>query len=445
MNVLTNAGRRKAAEAQASLTNMNSRTRPTGYVLLGLLFFTAATRARAQTALLPDYTQADAHALSSPNSVSASVNSLATYLTHPFASDEEKTRALFRWITQNITYDVDAFFSGEPVSASAADALQSRRGVCEGYAGLFLELARASGLKAVTISGFAKGYGYSAGQSVDAKANHAWNAVRINDQWRLLDCTWGAGYIGDDRRFHRAFNSHYFFTPPSEFVFDHLPEKKEWQLLDVPLSREDYERSVFVKPKFFALGLVLAGNSDGTIRTAGEAIVKFGISHRVVALAQFIQGNQNSDERQTFVQQEGTILVIRAIPPATGEQTLRLFAKDAGDPGQYDWILDYRVESLNQPNRIPAYPRKLKGFDDRQVLLLEPIAGVLPAASIQKFRLKIPGASQAAVVIDPEWTFLQRNGEDFEGDAPIKQGVIAVCAKYLGRDSWDILLEYEGK
>ncbi|HUI65710.1 MAG TPA: transglutaminase domain-containing protein [Bacteroidota bacterium] len=399
----------------------------------------------AQSKLPTNYARVDAHALSAPASVSTSVRSLGAWLTKPFTTDEEKTRAIFRWIAQNITYDVDALFSGEPASGGADDALRTKRGVCEGYSDLFAGLAKAAGLTSVKISGFAKGYGYSAGQVIGSKPNHAWNAVKIGGQWKLLDCTWGAGYIGDDRRFHRAFNNHYFFTPPQEFIFDHLPDDKQWQLLDSPQSAEEFERSVLVRPKFFALGLNLSEHPEGTIQTDGESVIRFEASENVVALAQFIRDNRNDDERQTFVQQEGETLVIRIMPSGKGEYTLRLFGKSADEAGDYEWILDYRVESLSPPNRLPAYPRKLRSFDDRHVVLIEPFTGVLPASTTQKFRLQAPRALQAAVVVDQDWTFLQSSLGHFEGDATIGHGSITVCAKYPGQESWDILLEYQGK
>jgi len=401
--------------------------------------------AETQSKIPTAYARVDAHALSAPRSVATSVPLLASWLTKPFATDEEKTRAIFRWIAQNITYDVDALFSGEPASGGANDALRTRRGVCEGYSDLFSELAKVAGLTSVKISGFAKGYGYSAGQAIGSKPNHAWNAVKIGGQWKLLDCTWGAGYIGDDRRFHRTFNSHYFFTPPEEFIFDHLPDQKQWQLLESPQSVEEFEQSVLVRPKFFALGLNLTGHPEGTIRTDGESVIRFEASENVAALAQFIRDNRNDDERQTFVQLEGGTLVIRITPSGKGEYTLRLFGKSADEPGDYEWIVDYRVESLNPPNQLPSYPRKLRGFDDRHVVLLEPFSGVLPASSTQTFRLKAPRATQAAIVVDQEWTFLQSNKGQFEGDAAIGHGSVTVCAKYPGQESWDILLEYQGK
>lgn len=399
----------------------------------------------AQTSPAADYRETDAHALAAPASVQTSVKSLAAWLTGPCRSDEEKARAFFRWITQNIDYDVNALLSGGPMSGNAEDALRTRRGVCEGYAGLFIELAKASGIRAVKISGFAKGYGYSAGQPVGNVSNHSWNAVSIDGRWRLMDCTWGAGYIGDDRKFHRAFEPHFFFTSPREFIFDHLPEKDEWQLLDHPVSRDEFEATVHVKPGFFNLGMTLGENTAGTLHADGEIVLRFGLTHPICGIAALFEGGKSIDERSAFVQDESNLLVVRVTPQDAGEQTLRLFAKNSGDRGMYAWILDYKIISTGRGGRGPSYPRKYSAFDDGRVRLMEPFSGVLEGGTSQSFRVVVPGAEQAAVVVNDDWTFLKREGEEWTGEATIQPGSVTVCAKYPGHEQWDTLLEYRVK
>lgn len=421
------------------------------FVLATVLVFLALSGGPAQTSAQnapgPDYRTVDAHALAAPASVQTSFKSLGSWLTGPCHSDEEKARALFRWITQNIDYDVDALLAGGPLSGNAEDALRTRRGVCEGYADLFMELAKASGIKSAKISGFAKGYGYSTGQQLANVPNHSWNAVSINGRWRLMDCTWGAGYIGNDRKFHRAFDPHFFFTPPQEFIYDHLPEKEDWQLLDHPLSRGEYEREVYVKPGFFSLGLTLGQHSTGTLRADGEVVVRLGITRPVASVAALFKGDRNTDDRYAFVQDELNALVVRVTPPDTGEHMLRLFAKASGDTGMYAWILDYRIESSRRAKEFPVYPRKFSAFDAGNVRLITPISGLLKGGSIQQFRLKIPWADKAAVVVNEYWTYLQRDGEDLIGEVTIQAGSVTVCAKYPGREEeeWETLLEYKGK
>ena len=408
----------------------------TGPLAFSFLFVPPIVRAQDDP-----YQATDQRALGAPGSVTTSTAALANWLTGPCRNEKEKARAIFRWITANISYDADAFFSGRNIRGSAGDALRSRKGVCEGYASLFTELCRKGGLTVEEVSGFAKGYGYQPGENPALKPNHSWNAVRLDGRWELIDCTWGAGYIGDDRRFHRQFNPHYFLTPPGVFIYDHFPEEEQWQLLDPPRSRDAYERTVYVKPAFFALGFSVGQNDAGTIETDGDLTIRLDVARSVAGAATLLTGNSPLGEECSFVQQEGGALVVRAALPK-GEHTLRVFAKTARTPGEYAWILDYRV--VSRVGSAESFPKKFSGFDDRGAVLVEPYTGVIGAGT-SRFHVRAPGAEQAAVIAGETWTVLEGSNGDFSGNATILPGVVTLCARYPGHEEWESLLEFRGK
>ncbi len=62
-----------------------------------------------------------------------------------------KLRAIFVWITDNISYDCTSTACG------ANEVLKNRTAVCSGYSQLFYELSDAAGLNVMKISGDAKG------------------------------------------------------------------------------------------------------------------------------------------------------------------------------------------------------------------------------------------------------------------------------------------------
>ena len=53
-----------------------------------------------------------------------------------------------------------------------------------------MTMCKALGLEYVLISGYSKGTSYFDGQ-MPTKTNHAWNAVKIDSQYYLIDSTWG--------------------------------------------------------------------------------------------------------------------------------------------------------------------------------------------------------------------------------------------------------------
>lgn len=84
-------------------------------------------------------------------------------------------------------YDIKALNNNSIGDQSSKHVLDSRLAVCEGYAELFNSLSHAMGLNSVKISGFSKGLGYSVGDELPDSINHAWNAVKIDGDWKLLD------------------------------------------------------------------------------------------------------------------------------------------------------------------------------------------------------------------------------------------------------------------
>lgn len=211
--------------------------------------FTLPEPTQAFRGPMRNFREIDDHAIKAPNSVRTSVESLATYLTSPAKDDVEKARAIFRWMAKNIAYDTSAYFSKNYGDINAKSVLKSGKSICAGYSDLFEALASASGLDVVTIDGYAKGYGYKGGSHF-TETNHAWNAVKLNGSWYLLDSTWGAGYM-DGHSFVRKFQPFYFLTPPEDLIYTHLPTEDRWQLLERNITLEDFEKLPKHDDEFF--------------------------------------------------------------------------------------------------------------------------------------------------------------------------------------------------
>jgi transglutaminase/protease-like cytokinesis protein 3 len=188
-------------------------------------------------------------------------DSLARQLTANYKTDREKVTSIFRWITENISYNVRPFYNsthnpstafemdgddtGSLKSLServAMDVLSRRIAFCDGYSRLFTTLCAYAGIKSEVITGYASSnYG-----SRRFGSNHRWNAVYLDSSWQLLDATWAAGHLtyGSDD-FIRNYNNFYFLTPAEEFSRDHYPEDLQWTLLSNPPDRSEFRYSPF--------------------------------------------------------------------------------------------------------------------------------------------------------------------------------------------------------
>ena len=391
------------------------------------------------TTLNYSYEEIDRHALNAPSSAESSVESLAAYLIEPAKNDREKARAIFRWITENIDYNVEVFFKGGSGATNSEDVLKSRKSVCYGYSDLFLSLAREAGLQAVRISGYGKGYGYLPGTNFRGPANHAWNAVKINGSWYLMDSTWGAGYVSGDGKYVRRFDDHFFMTPPSQFIYSHLPEDAQWQLLDKPVSKQEFENWVFLEAEFFNLGLKL-GQRNGTISADKQINVSIFVPKDVLLMAklEYVDGAAAGDGR-IFCQRERERYDIYAQFPGPGSYILKAYAKQKDDPGEYNSVLEYRINAASGGGG--GFPMAFEKFSETGAYLYGPLEGRLKAGESYLFQIRVPGAQEVAVVCGEEWTHLAMRGDLFEGNATAKKGDVGVFGKFHG-ESFAALLKY---
>jgi hypothetical protein len=392
------------------------------------------------------YAAADALADSAPPAVEGSVPALAAYLARAGRDDLARARAIYRWLTRHITYDVAALRSGELGDLRPETVLRRRTSICQGYAGLAEALGAAMGLQLQVVSGWSKGYGYTAGQRFSGPTNHAWVAVKIGDRWRLMDPTWGAGYLDGSMRFVRQFQEHYFLTRPEEFVYDHLPEDPRWQLLQRPLTAAEYAELVYLKPGFFRLGLRIGNHEHLDIAAESGATVTLGVSRPVEMMAEVLDAasERRVDGEYVFVQVDSEGARIDARFPRRGEYLLRMYAKPLGAPGALGWVLDYRVRAARgAPGAV--FPGTYGAFGSRRVRLLAPMDGVLRAGQRYVFRLRAPGAIEVVVAAGGRRTRLAPRGAEFSGVVAAAPGDIVVFGKYQTGTQYEGLLRYTGR
>jgi hypothetical protein len=291
----------------------------------------------------------DQYVLGTPSSAAKSLDSLAAYLVKPAKNDFEKARAIYRWITQNISYDFSAYQTKSYGSTHAVDVLTSRSSVCAGYSGLFYYLARSARLEVVSISGWAKGYGYNAGDQINGRTNHAWNAVKINGGWYLIDSTWGAGHIYE-QRFVREFDEAYFLTPPDQFIFNHLPEDSKWQLLNKPLTQHDFSALPYVNQNFFKYGLNLGNNNQSIINAKDSLSMTFPVPKDTYLMAGLSLGNTKLAKSFATAQRVGNQYQINATLPYPCTSVLSIFARKNDEyGGPYSGVLEYKVVGGGTP------------------------------------------------------------------------------------------------
>lgn len=93
-------------------------------------------------------------------------------------TDEEKAKAAYTWILNNITYDYDC----NPVYqySNLDKTLQTKKGICYDIANLFTAICRSQNIPCYSVDGYRKD---------DYQYKHTWNRVCIDGTWYNVDIT----------------------------------------------------------------------------------------------------------------------------------------------------------------------------------------------------------------------------------------------------------------
>jgi len=205
--------------------------------------------------------------------VEVPVDTLAVKLVNKEWDEEEKVYAIYYWISSNIQYDYESFKNGAGIKNTMEndivnETFKQKKAVCEGYSYLFKHMCDIVGVESMIIIGYSRYELYEAGMPLNSPT-HAWNAVKINNRWKLLDATWASS---------KEYRIYYFLTPPEEFVVNHYPENKEWQLLEDNVSKNEFDSYPYISPEYFKLGFKSDYPKKGLIKTTTKGVVNLNIS-----------------------------------------------------------------------------------------------------------------------------------------------------------------------
>ena len=261
--------------------------------VLFYLFFGLAPFIRAQNSILDDaqnllenskYLEIDSYVRNCPNSIDKDLDQLVSYLDIIADSDIEKARAIYVWLAENISYDAKSINKNKYGHNSALGVLKSKKAVCAGYAKLFEILGKKMGLNIQFVTGYSKNDVLEESWDfMGEDGDHAWNMIKIDDEWRVFDATWGAGNGRDDARgrlvFTKEFSDNWFDLSPHEAIFSHFPEDTSLILTKPRLTLEKFESLQLIPIYAFTSNLLDA--EEAFVKALKKSSTKFPVIHLV--------------------------------------------------------------------------------------------------------------------------------------------------------------------
>ncbi|MCH7784636.1 MAG: hypothetical protein IIB06_04355 [Bacteroidetes bacterium] len=191
------------------------------------------------------------------NALNLDMWNLTDFAKEHIKEKNQLARFFYYWIGSNIKYDQGQFqkilaktITNKEFTTSQDEynVYENRKGVCAGYANLFKWFMNEIDIDVVVISGHIRDErNHYVELSTDDNFRHAWNSIKLNGKWILIDTTWGTS--------DETTTSEFYFDMKPEFaIITHYPENSKWQLLKKPLSLEEFNKSKFVNPIWFFVG-----------------------------------------------------------------------------------------------------------------------------------------------------------------------------------------------
>lgn len=116
---------------------------------------------------------------------------LAIELTKDCETELEKVQAIYKYMTENLTYDKEKTGLTSKYIPNIEQTLEDKKGICYDFSSLFAAMMRSQGIPTKLVKG----------KSKFTKAYHAWNEVYIEelDEWVVIDITKGSAYFHEDK------------------------------------------------------------------------------------------------------------------------------------------------------------------------------------------------------------------------------------------------------
>ena len=258
------------------------------------------------------------------------------YLCRPYRSDVQRLRAIFTWVSEKVAWEED--FEGE---VDTRRVIQMRRGCSEEAAVLVSEMCAAVGIHAEIVRGYLKSPVEMVDQSPKPRPNHWWNAVVVDDCWRIMDTSL-ASPTNPRRSFYSSAGSQvaengFFLARPTEVCYTHVPSRFEHQHICPPMSAEILLALPCANPPFFKNDLKMVNYDTSLFRVENLELVhlQFTVPSDVECVAE-VEARSYDCDADGDVFESGDNIITRALAQAEwvgGQKRYTVKAHLPGDGG----------------------------------------------------------------------------------------------------------------
>ena len=209
------------------------------------------------------------------------------YVCRPHRSDVQRLRAIFTWISERVVWEED--FEGQ---IDTRRVIQSKRACSHERAVLVAEMCTAINIHAEVVRGYLKTPGEDLDLDALARPNHYWNAIVVDNEWRMMDCSLASPANPKRPLYSSLSNSiaeaFYFLMKPLEFCYTHVPVNAAHQHIVPPVSPDVLLSLPCALPPYFRQQVTVHAYDTSLVRLDGLelATIAVNVPHDVEVVAE---------------------------------------------------------------------------------------------------------------------------------------------------------------
>ena len=330
-------------------------------------------------------------------------------------SEAESAYLVYRWLAENIVYDCYGLNHGN-IDYTEEGTYNKGKGVCAGYSSIFETMCKSLGLESEYIIGYSKNSRFIPGV-IPKQTDHAWNSVKIDSSYYLVDVTYGSGGCDGDN-YNKKYSDFYFCTNPEFFIRSHLPKKKKWQLINPTISLQTFASMLLLDNDFYENGFkivfpdiysFISTNSFNVIFTF-ENNLYMSYIYKLYLLQEdtYIRQNNACFDKKGIGNIEATCFTNEK-----GKYKLKIFGGPTGHQS-YPQIVEYNIESTTTTDTPLFFPTIYGLYYKSDIQLIEPLYSPLKKGNFYSF--KITSTTYNNIYISMEKNHIQELDNNGNGE-----------------------------
>ncbi|KAI9885552.1 MAG: hypothetical protein M1823_002651 [Watsoniomyces obsoletus] len=281
------------------------------------------------------------------------------YVCRPYRSDAQRLRAIFTWVSEKVAWEED--FEGD---IDTRRVIQTKRGCAEEVAVLVMEMGAAVGIHAEVVRGYLKGPGEVFEGNTIPHPNHWWNAVVVDGEWRIMDCSLASPTNPRRPQYSSAGSqvaeNWWYLVRPTEACYTHVPVLPEQQHICPPVLPDVLFALPCACPPYFRndLRLVDFDTSASRIEDLELVHLHFLVPADIECVAE-VEANAFERDLDGDYFESGEVVRKRALAQAdwvAGEKRYTVKALLPGDEGHGVLKVYAGKRGLMHSNKDNPYP-----------------------------------------------------------------------------------------